>query len=99
VLRNFLLYGSYVQEITLRLQARKHCLTPSSLQGQLLWRDFFYTVAACTPNFTVMRDNPICLQIEWTSNDEHLKRWKEVRDFQTAYNKSYQVVAILMRLR
>lgn len=60
-----------------KAEARKHCFTPSSLQGQLLWRDFFYTVAAYTPNFTVMRGNPICLQIEWATNAEHLKRWTE----------------------
>lgn len=58
-------------------EPRKHCLTPLSLQGQILWRDFFYTVSAYTPNFTVMKGNPICLQISWDSNDEYLARWSE----------------------
>jgi len=58
-------------------EPRKHCLTPLSLQGQILWRDFFYTVSAYTPNFTIMKGNPICLQISWGSNDEYLSRWSE----------------------
>jgi len=60
-------------------EPRKHCLTPLSLQGQILWRDFFYTVSAYTPNFTTMKNNPICLQINWDSNDEYLERWTEGR--------------------
>jgi len=60
-------------------EPRKHCLTPLSLQGQILWRDFFYTVSAYTPNFTTMKGNPICLQISWDSNDDYLTRWTEGR--------------------
>lgn len=47
------------------------------MQGQILWRDFFYTVSAYTPNFTTMKGNPICLQICWDNNDEYLERWTE----------------------
>ncbi|KAA8541884.1 hypothetical protein F0562_023036 [Nyssa sinensis] len=35
---------------------KRHTLPPVSLLGQLLWRDFFYTVAFGTPNFDQMKD-------------------------------------------
>ncbi|NXI52898.1 CRY1 protein, partial [Chloroceryle aenea] len=57
-------------------QAKHHSLPPVSLQGQLLWREFFYTVASATPNFTQMVGNPICLQIRWYEDAERLHRWK-----------------------
>ncbi|XP_059640492.1 (6-4)DNA photolyase isoform X3 [Cornus florida] len=40
----------------------RHTSPPVSLLGQLLWRDFFYTVAVGTPNFDRMKDNRICKQ-------------------------------------
>jgi len=57
--------------------AKKHSQPPVSLLGQLLWREFFYTVGAVTPNFDRMEGNPVCRQIPWTSNPEHLKAWTE----------------------
>ncbi|NWH40552.1 CRY1 protein, partial [Chloropsis hardwickii] len=57
-------------------QAKHHSLPPVSLQGQLLWREFFYTVASATPNFTQMAGNPICLQICWYKDAERLYKWK-----------------------
>ncbi|RMB99515.1 hypothetical protein DUI87_24252 [Hirundo rustica rustica] len=59
-------------------QAKHHSLPPVSLQGQLLWREFFYTVASATPNFTQMAGNPICLQICWYKDAEKLHKWKTV---------------------
>ncbi|KAM7032493.1 cryptochrome-1-like isoform 4-T6 [Acridotheres tristis] len=59
-------------------QAKHHSLPPVSLQGQLLWREFFYTVASATPNFTQMVGNPICLQICWYKDAERLHKWKMV---------------------
>jgi cryptochrome len=38
---------------------------PVSLEGQLIWREFFYTCSAFTPNFDKMVGNPICRQIPW----------------------------------
>ncbi|XP_041481476.1 cryptochrome-2-like isoform X1 [Lytechinus variegatus] len=52
---------------------------PVSLMGQLIWREFFYTVAAGTPNFHQMEENPICLQVPWDDNPEFLAAWKEGR--------------------
>lgn len=50
---------------------------PISLYGQLLWREFFFTVAANNPNFDKMDENPVCLQIPWTGNPENLKKWEQ----------------------
>ncbi|KAJ7951859.1 (6-4)DNA photolyase [Quillaja saponaria] len=57
----------------------QHTSPPVSLLGQLLWRDFFYTVAFGTPNFDQMRGNRICKQIPWKDNDELLAAWREAR--------------------
>ncbi|XP_066559437.1 cryptochrome circadian regulator 4 [Amia ocellicauda] len=57
-------------------QSKNHSLPPVSLQGQVLWREFFYTVASATPNFTKMASNPICLQIDWATKAEALEKWK-----------------------
>ncbi|MCL4105491.1 UNVERIFIED_CONTAM: hypothetical protein GTU68_055622, partial [Idotea baltica] len=54
----------------------KHSQPPVSLLGQLLWREFFYTVGALTPNFDRMEGNPICKQIPWVKNDKYLDAWK-----------------------
>ncbi|NXX99936.1 CRY1 protein, partial [Centropus bengalensis] len=74
-------------------QAKHHSLPPVSLQGQLLWREFFYTVAAATPNFTRMAGNPICLQISWYEDAEKLHRWK------TAQTGFPWIDAIMTQLR
>ena len=42
-----------------------HSKPPTSLVGQLLWREFYYCVGSSTPNFDCMLDNPICMQIPW----------------------------------
>ncbi|XP_059457779.1 (6-4)DNA photolyase isoform X2 [Corylus avellana] len=58
---------------------KRHTSPPVSLVGQLLWRDFFYTVALGTPNFDQMRGNRICKQIPWNDNDELLAAWRDAR--------------------
>ncbi|XP_035828705.1 cryptochrome-1 [Aplysia californica] len=58
---------------------KKHSQPPVSLHGQLLWREFFYTVGAVTPNFDRMKGNPVCRQIPWGSKPEHLEAWTEAR--------------------
>ncbi|NWR95761.1 CRY1 protein, partial [Furnarius figulus] len=74
-------------------QAKHHSLPPVSLQGQLLWREFFYTVASATPNFSQMVGNPICLQIRWAEDPEKLHRWK------TAQTGFPWIDAIMTQLR
>lgn len=45
--------------------------------GQLIWREYFYTMSVQNPNYGQMRNNPICLNIPWsTPNDEAVLRWK-----------------------
>ncbi|OMP00141.1 hypothetical protein COLO4_12882 [Corchorus olitorius] len=58
---------------------KKHTSPPVSLVGQLLWREFFYTVAFGTPNFDKMKGNKICKQIPWNDDDELLAAWREAR--------------------
>ncbi|XP_035753346.1 cryptochrome-2-like [Egretta garzetta] len=58
-------------------QGRKHSQPPVSLHGQLLWREFFYTAGASIPNFDRMVGNPVCLQVDWDDNPQHLRTWRE----------------------
>ncbi|PNH10276.1 (6-4)DNA photolyase [Tetrabaena socialis] len=58
---------------------KAHTQPPVSLRGQLLWREFFYTVGAHTPNFDRMVGNPICKQIPWDTNEEFYNAWREAR--------------------
>ncbi|KAM3247541.1 (6-4)DNA photolyase isoform X1 [Capsicum annuum] len=58
---------------------KTHTSPPVSLLGQLLWRDFFYTVAFGTPNFDQMKGNRICKQIPWKNDDELLAAWRDSR--------------------
>ncbi|XP_076471621.1 cryptochrome-1-like [Babylonia areolata] len=56
-----------------------HTQPPVSLHGQLLWREFFYTAALGTSNFDRMKDNPVCVQVQWDSNPQYLAAWKQGR--------------------
>ena len=44
-------------------EKKKHTVPPTSLVGQLLWREMFYASAVGTPNFGKMEGNPICKQV------------------------------------
>jgi len=56
-----------------------HTKPPVSLEGQLLWREFYYTVGYGSANFDRMEGNPICRQIPWDDNSELLEAWKSAR--------------------
>ncbi|XP_055551906.1 cryptochrome-2-like isoform X1 [Falco cherrug] len=56
---------------------QEHSQPPTSLHGQLLWREFFYTAGASIPNFDRMAGNPVCLQVDWDNNPQHLHAWRE----------------------
>ncbi|KAM6107598.1 cryptochrome-2-like [Pterocles gutturalis] len=58
-------------------KGRVHSQPPVSLHGQLLWREFFYTTGASIPNFDRMAGNPVCLQVDWDDNPQHLHAWRE----------------------
>lgn len=53
----------------------KHAKPPVSLEGQMIWREFYYTVAAVTPNFDKMEGNRVCAQIPWKNNKSFLDAW------------------------
>lgn len=55
---------------------KSHTKPPTSLEGQLLWREFFYTVAYATPHFDSMRGNAICKQIPWRRDEVQLAQWR-----------------------
>lgn len=57
----------------------RHTTPPVSLFGQLMWREFYYTAGAGTDKFDKMVNNPVCIQIPWRKNDEHLKAWADGR--------------------
>jgi len=57
----------------------KHSQPPVSLHGQLLWREFYYSVAALTPNFDKMAGNTVCRQVPWDQDEEKLAAWTEAR--------------------
>ena len=44
-------------------EKKKHTVPPTSLVGQLLWREFFYAAGAFTPNYDKMEGNPVCKQV------------------------------------
>lgn len=71
----------------------RHTSPPVSLLGQVLWREFFYTVAFGTANFDQMKGNAICKQVPWSDNDELLVAWREAR---TGYP---WIDAIMVQLR
>eukprot|EP00891_Asterochloris_glomerata_P003329 jgi/Astpho2/3329/e_gw1.00054.36.1_t len=52
---------------------------PTSLKGQLLWREFFYCVGSHTNHFDRMVGNPICKQIGWDNNEEFYQAWDQAR--------------------
>lgn len=60
-------------------KVKKHSQPPVSLEGQLLFREFFYFVGAFTPNFDKMEGNPVCRQIKWETNEEFFNAWREAR--------------------
>jgi cryptochrome len=56
----------------------KVTLPPVSLCGQLLWREFFYTVAwDKSPGYDHMQTNEICLQIPWNYDQTLIRAWSE----------------------
>ncbi|CAO1338846.1 unnamed protein product [Diamesa tonsa] len=57
------------------LKNNKHSKPPVSLEGQVMWREFYYTVASVTPNFDKMVGNKICAQIPWKNDKKFLDAW------------------------
>lgn len=45
----------------------------------LLWREYSILLAALVPDFHKMANNTMCLKINWAEKQEHLNRWKKVK--------------------
>lgn len=56
-----------------------HSKPPVSLEGQLLWREFYYANAFAFPNYDRMRGNPVCRQIPWDTDERLARAWEEGR--------------------
>lgn len=55
---------------------KKHSQPPVSLEGQMLFREWFYLNGAFIPNFDKIEGNSICRQIQWDENKDFLEAWK-----------------------
>lgn len=69
---------------------------PVSLLGQLYWREFYYVSSFATPHFHKIKGNPICLDVEWESSAEAIKRFEAWRDGKTGFP---WIDAIMIQLR
>lgn len=48
------------------------------ITGQLIWREYFYTMSVKNPNYAQMKDNPICLDIPWgRPKEDEVMKWKQ----------------------
>ncbi|KAJ1482301.1 FAD binding domain of DNA photolyase-domain-containing protein, partial [Baffinella frigidus] len=63
----------------------KHSQPPVSLEGQLLWREFYYASALQTPHFDKMEGNTICRQIPWAEDEAAQVRFEAWRDAKTGF--------------
>ncbi len=59
-----------------------HSSPPQSLEGQLLWREFFYFQGYTTENFDTMKGNGVSKQIPWDKEKSLLQAWESA---QTGY--------------
>ncbi|KAL9895760.1 circadian regulator cryptochrome [Glossina fuscipes fuscipes] len=52
-------------------------MSGAHITGQLIWREYFYTMSVNNPYYDRMEENEICLNIPWAPvNDEQLESWK-----------------------
>lgn len=52
-------------------------ISSQQITGQLMWREFFYTMSVRNPYFGEMERNPICLNLPWRRDDEvQIKKWQ-----------------------
>ncbi|XP_055603870.1 cryptochrome-1 [Uranotaenia lowii] len=71
-----------VHDLFEKVQANNQLVSPRGqhITGQLIWREYFYTMSVRNPHYAEMESNPICLSIPWYKpKDDSLERWKEGR--------------------
>lgn len=56
-----------------------HTQPPVSLEGQLMWRDFYHLSALGTPGYSRMAGNPICKQVDWDADAALVAAWEQGR--------------------
>lgn len=99
VLSPYLKFGCvsvrYVYSEILKIYSSSSTYTrpPVSLEGQLLWREFFYYSAYHTPNFDRMNGNESCKQIPWSHNPDL------IQSFQYGQTGYPFIDAIMIQLR
>ncbi|KAL4233889.1 hypothetical protein ACF0H5_008562 [Mactra antiquata] len=65
----------------------------TSVVGQVMWREYFYTMSVNNRSYDKMESNPICLNIPWYEDNEKLQKWT---DGETGYP---WIDAIMKQLR
>ncbi|KAE8896739.1 Cryptochrome-2 [Phytophthora fragariae] len=64
---------TFYHQLRAILQRHKNPSTPPvSLEGQLLWREFYHCHGHANPYFDKMEESPTCLQVDW--------RWHTIPD-------------------
>lgn len=53
-----------------------HGQSNQHITGQLIWREFFYTMSVKNPYYGEMERNPICLNLPWAENKELARKWE-----------------------
>lgn len=64
------------------IQEKLHYELPGGhhITGQLIWREYFYTMSVQNPNYGQMKENPICLNIPWgIPIADDVEKWKKGR--------------------
>jgi len=49
----------------------------ANITGQLIWREYFYTMSVLNPHYAEMVPNPICLDIPWNEDPKGFECWKK----------------------
>lgn len=58
--------------------------TKPRIVGQLIWREFFYTMSVNNLKYGQMEGNPVCLQIQW-EEDERLYKVSVLTQFTVTF--------------
>lgn len=69
---------------------------PTSLLGQLMFRELFHILNENIPNFEKMEGNRFCRQVDWDTDDKATQRWQRWEAAQTGYP---WIDALMMQLR
>jgi cryptochrome len=66
----------YAELMKIKAASKRHSEPPVSLQGQLLWREFFYYCSFRIHNFGRMEGNAQCRQIPWARDKAMVSAWE-----------------------